>query len=58
MKNVTKDQQKAAREEKRQEKSRQTVENAKVPLYGNLRVEVKDEEVIRVLGVNMNSMSF
>ena len=30
----------------------------KVPLYGNLRVELKNEDAIRVLGININSMSF
>ena len=41
-----------------QEKIRQTVANTKVPVYKNLRVEVKDHEVIRVLGVNIKSVSF
>ena len=56
--NATKDQQKAAQVEKNQTEVRQTVTKMKVSLYGNLRVEVKDEEAIIVLGVDINIMSF
>ena len=37
---------------------KQTLTKMKVPLYGNLRVEGKEEEVVRVLGLNINSLSF
>ena len=56
--NATKDNQKEARVGKTQKKIGQTVANTKVPLHGNFRVEVKDDDAIRVLGININSMSF
>ena len=44
--------------EKHQTAYKQTVENTKVPLYINLRVEEKDEEATRVLGLNIDTLSF
>ena len=41
--NAAEDNQKTARAKKSEEKTRQTVANTKVPVYGNLRVEVKDD---------------
>ena len=38
--------------QKNEEKIRQTVANTKVPVHGNLTVDVKDDEAI------INSMSF
>ena len=32
--------------------------NTKAPLHGNLRVEEKHEEAVRVLGLNINSLKF
>ena len=58
VKNATKDNPKAAQVKKSEEKIRQTVANTKVPVHGNLRVEVKDDEVIRVPGIKINIMSF
>jgi len=56
--NAAKDNQKAARAKKSKEKFRQTIANTKVPVHENLRVETKDDKAIRVLGVNINIMSF
>ena len=56
--NAAEDNKKAARNRKEEEQIRQTVSNTKVPVHGNLRVEEKDDEAIRFLGVNINSMSF
>ena len=39
--------------EKQQAAYKQTVTNTEVTLHGNLRVEEKDKEVIRVLGLNI-----
>ena len=58
IKNANEDQQKSAWVEENQTAIRQTIINTKVPLHGNLRVEVEYEEVVRVLGVDVNSMSF
>ena len=44
--------------EKEQAAYKQTVTNTKVPLHGNLRVEETEEEVVRVLELNINSLSF
>ena len=52
------DNKKAARNRRKEEQIRQTVSNTKVPVHGNLRVEEKDDEALRFLGVNINSMSF
>ena len=41
--NAAEDNQKTARAKKSEEKTRQTVANTKVPVHGNLRVEVKDD---------------
>jgi hypothetical protein len=49
---------KAARNCEKEEQIRQTVSNTKVPVHGNLSVEKKDDEALRFLGVNINSMSF
>ena len=56
--NAAKDIQKAARGYKKAEKIRQTVSNTRVPVHGTLRVEGKDNEALRFLGVNINSRSF
>ena len=56
--NSAKDNHKETRAKKSEEKIRQTVANTKVPVHGYLRVEIKDDEAIRVLGVNINIMSF
>ena len=58
MENAAEDNQKAARKYKEAEKIRQTLSNTRVPVHGNLRVEEKDNEALRFLGVNINSMSF
>ena len=47
-----------SRSRKKQAAYKQTVTNSKVPLYGNLRVEEKDKEAVKVLGLNINSLSF
>ena len=44
--------------EKEQAVYKQTVIDTNIPLHGNLRVEEKDEEAVRVLGSNINSLSF
>ena len=49
---------KAAKNRKIEEKIRQTVSNTKVPAHGTLRVEEKNDEALRFLGVNIDSMSF
>ena len=41
--------------EKQQAAYKQMVINTKIPLHDNLRVEGKDEEAIRVLGLNINT---
>ena len=41
-----------------QENIRQSIANTKVPLNGNIRVEVKNEKAIRITGVNIDIMSF
>ena len=56
--NTAKDNQKASRAKKSEEKFRQTVANTKVPVHGNLRVEVQDDKATRVLGVDINIMSY
>ena len=56
--NAAEDNQKAAREYKKAEKIRQTVSNTRVLVHVTLRVEGKDDEALRFLGVNINSMSF
>jgi hypothetical protein len=33
-----------------------SVENTKVPIYGNLRVDVKDSDAIRVMSLNINGI--
>ena len=56
--NASEDQQTAAKGERKKIVYQTTVANTKVPIHGNLRVEDKDDEALRVLGVNINSMSF
>ena len=43
--------------EKKKAAYKQSVTNKKVSLHGNLRVDEKDKEAVRVLGLNINSLS-
>ena len=56
--NEGEDMNKTAKLKQQQAAFKQTVANTKVPVHGNLRVEEKDEEAIRVLGLNINSLLF
>ena len=56
--NKGKDKKMRAKLEKQQAAYKQMVTNMKVPLWKKLRIEKKDEESIRVLGLNIDSLSF
>ena len=43
--------------EKKKAAYKQSVTNKKVSLHGNLRVDEKNKEAVRVLGLNINSLS-